>query len=86
MSLKEIEKCPMCGCNPNEEPYAMEPTHCPMCGYNFGMTPKRTQELYDNMLNHISELVSGTDLVDTLHTVGFTDEEIAAEGFEIEEV
>jgi hypothetical protein len=77
--------CPNCGCNPTKEPYAMEATHCPMCGYNFGMSPKRTQELYDNMLFHISELVSGSDLVDTLHAIGFTDEEIMAEGFEIEE-
>ena len=36
------------------------------------------------MLNHISELVSGSDLVDTLHAIGFTDEEIMAEGFKIE--
>lgn len=77
--------CPNCGCNPNEEPYAMEATHCPQCGYNFGMSPKRTQELYDNMLNHISELVSGVDLVYTLRAIGFTDEEILAEGFKIEE-
>ena len=78
-------KCPNCGCNPNEKPYAMEATHCPQCGYNFGMSPKRTQKLYDNMLNHISELVSGSDLIDTLHAIGFTDEEILAEGFGIEE-
>lgn len=49
------------------------------------MTNARIKELYDNMLNHISELVSGADLVDTLHAIGFTDEEIKAEGFEIEE-
>lgn len=36
--------------------------------------------LYDRMLNHISEMVSGSDLVDTLHAIGFTDEEIKAEG------
>ena len=77
--------CPNCGCDPTKEPYAMEATHCPMCGYNFGMSPKRTQELYNNMLDHISELVSGSDLVDTLHAIGFTDEEIVYEGFEIEE-
>jgi hypothetical protein len=49
------------------------------------MTNARIKELYDSMLNHISELVSGADLVDTLHAIGFTDEEIKAEGFEIEE-
>ena len=48
------------------------------------MPTERTQELYNNMLNHISELVSGSDLMDTLHAIGFTDEEIIAEGFEIE--
>lgn len=37
--------------------------------------------LYDRMLNHISEMVSGSDLVDTLHAIGFTDDEIAEEGF-----
>lgn len=49
------------------------------------MTHERMETLYDNMLFHISELVSGSDLVDTLHCIGFTDEEIIAEGFEIEE-
>lgn len=49
------------------------------------MTTERVQELYDNMLNHISELVSGSDLVDTLRAIGFTDEEIIKEGFKIEE-
>ena len=48
------------------------------------MTNERIKELYDNMLNHISELVSASDLVDTLRAIGFTDEEILAEGFEIE--
>ena len=74
--------CLNCGCDPTKEPYAMEATHCPMCGEMF---PSRMQQLYDSMLNHISELVSGSDLVDTLHAIGFTDEEIIAEGFEIEE-
>lgn len=46
--------------------------------------PKRKEALYDAMLNHISELVSGSDLVDTLHAIGFTDEEIAEEGFSTE--
>lgn len=45
------------------------------------MTNERMEELYGNMLNHISELVSGSDLVDTLHAIGFTDEEIISEGF-----
>jgi hypothetical protein len=51
--------------------------------YRADTSPQRVQELYDNMLNHISELVSRSDLVDTLHAIGFTDEEIIAEGFEI---
>jgi hypothetical protein len=49
------------------------------------MTNERKLELYDHMLDHISELVSGADLVDTLHCIGFTDEEIAEEGFAVEE-
>ena len=49
------------------------------------MTNARVKELYNNMLNHISELVSCSDLVNTLHAIGFTDEEITAEGFKIEE-
>lgn len=76
--------CPNCGFDPTKEPYVMETTHCPKCGWNFDMTPQRMRELYDNMLFHISELVSGSDLVDTLHCIGFTNEEIAAEGFEID--
>lgn len=43
------------------------------------MSNKRMKELYDNMLFHISELVSGVDLVYTLRAIGFTDEEIEAE-------
>lgn len=79
--------CPNCGCNPTKEPYAMNATHCPMCGDVFNeMSHERMTELYCNMINHISELVSGSDLVDTLRAIGFTDEEIIAEGFEIEEV
>ena len=31
------EVCPNCGCNPQDEPYCIEPTHCPECGYVFGM-------------------------------------------------
>lgn len=27
--------CPNCGCNPQDEPYCMVPTHCPQCGYIF---------------------------------------------------
>jgi hypothetical protein len=84
-SMTTYKKCPNCGFNPEQEPYCMEATHCPKCGYNFGMSPKRTQELYDNMLFHISELVSGSDLVDTLHAIGFTDEEIASEGFDVDD-
>lgn len=76
--------CHNCGCDPTKEPYAMEATHCPMCGHTKSMSSKRIKELYDNMLDHISELVSGSDLVDTLHAIGFTDEEIIFEGFEIE--
>ena len=28
-------KCPNCGCNPQDAPYYMEPTHCPECGHIF---------------------------------------------------
>ena len=77
--------CPNCGCDPTKEPYAMEATHCPQCGCNLNMSHERMTELYNNMLNHISELVSGSDLIDTLHAIGFTNEEILAEGFKIEE-
>lgn len=49
------------------------------------MSHERMTELYCNMLDHISELASGSDLVNTLHAIGFTDEEILAEGFKIEE-
>lgn len=82
------KKCHNCGCNPFDEPYRMDATHCSMCGSTFEgaeMTYSRMQELYNNMLNHITELVSGSDRVDTLRAIGFSDEEIAAEGFTIEE-
>lgn len=79
--------CPKCGCDPTKEPYCMEPTHCPMCGYIFPykMSPERVKELYDNMLEYISELVSPCDLINTLHVIGFTDEEIKYESFNIKE-
>lgn len=48
------------------------------------MTNERIKELYDNMLNHISELVSGDDLILTLRCIGFTDAEIAGEGFDLD--
>lgn len=82
LTSKTNTKCPNCGCRPFDEPYRMKATHCPMCGYIFKeheMSYSRKSELYDNMLNHISELVSGNDLVDTLHAIGFTDQEIAQE-------
>lgn len=78
--------CQNCGCDPTKEPYAMEITHCPMCGETFTeMSHERMIKLYGNMLDYISELVSGSDLVDTLRAIGFTDEEIIFEGFDIEE-
>lgn len=40
------------------------------------MTQERRQELFSNMLFHITELVNESDLRDTLHAIGFTDEEI----------
>ena len=49
------------------------------------MTNERKAQLYDAMLNHISELVSGSDLIDTLHAIGFTDSEILEEEFILEE-
>jgi hypothetical protein len=49
------------------------------------MSYERMKRLYNNMLFHISELVSGSDLVDTLHCIGFTDDEIESEGFFEEE-
>ena len=41
--------CPFCGCNPMEEPYAMEATHCPQCGYIFEVSQKEVGELHNNM-------------------------------------
>jgi hypothetical protein len=35
-NIFNIERiCPECGCNPQDEPYFMEPTHCPDCGFDF---------------------------------------------------
>ena len=38
------ETCPNCGCNPADEPYAMEFTHCPECGH----TPDDTDSQVEN--------------------------------------
>lgn len=56
-----------------------------MKGNKMQISQERMKILYDNMLDHISELVSGSDLVDTLRAIGFTDREIIAEGFTLEE-
>ena len=49
------------------------------------MTNERKQELFDLMINYITECVDGSEAVDILRDVGFTDEEIIENGFEIEE-
>lgn len=41
------------------------------------ISKERKDELFNNMINHITELVSGSDLRSTLHCIGFTDDEIA---------
>lgn len=48
------------------------------------MTPERIKELYDRMLNYITEFTDGVELVEMLRGIGFTDEEIAYEGFDVE--
>lgn len=40
------------------------------------MTNERIKELFDSMLFHISELVGGCDLLDTLKAIGFTEKEM----------
>ena len=40
------------------------------------MTNQRQKELFDNMLNHFTELLTGEDLKLTLYAIGFTDTEI----------
>ncbi len=50
-----------------------------------GMTAKRKLELFDGLVNHITELVSGCDLISTLHCIGFTDDEIKELDIETEE-
>lgn len=49
------------------------------------MSAERMQELFNNMLFHISELVGGNDLFLTLKAIGFTAEEIAELDLDIEE-
>ena len=83
---RELEKqthehCPHCGVLLPEAPENVLLTHCTCCGYQLITQEQRIRQLYGNMLNHISELVSGSDLVDTLHAIGFTDDEIAEEVF-----
>lgn len=40
-----------------------------------GISIERKLSLFDGLLNHITELVSGCDLADTLSCIGFTDDE-----------
>ena len=49
------------------------------------MTAERKDELYNAMLGYITEMLNGVELVEMLRNIGFTDEEIVYEGFEIEE-
>lgn len=51
----------------------------------YAMSLQRFKELYDLMLGYITEMLNGIELVEVLRNIGFTDEEIAYEGFEIEE-
>lgn len=61
-------------------------SHTDTCHFNKGeFSEKRRRELFDKMLDHLSELVKERDLRDTLHGIGFTDAEIAFAGVEIEE-
>lgn len=48
------------------------------CGYDFCISLQKHIELFGNMLEHIIGLVSSCDLEDTLHLIGFTDEELKA--------
>lgn len=40
------------------------------------LTEERQTELFYALINHITELVKGDDLMHTLHAIGFTDTEI----------
>ena len=85
--------CPVCGnrlmlcdeCMHRDEALGCDyNSHTDTCRFNRGeITVKRRKELYANMLNHLTEMVSGCDLRDTLHAIGFTDSEIEIEGIEI---
>ena len=43
------------------------------------------EKLFDNMLNHITELVNGVDLYDTLSAIGFTYDEMIECEVELDE-
>lgn len=61
-------------------------SHTDTCRFNKGeFSEKRRRELFEKMLDHLSKIVSGCDLRDTLHGIRFTDAEIAFVGVEIEE-
>lgn len=53
---KDATICPNCGCNPQDEPYCMEPTHCPKCGYDF-----------DSANNLKSAIIEDCKLFEKLH-------------------
>ncbi len=85
--------CPVCGnrlmlcdeCLNSDEGCSCDyNSHTDTCHHNHDeITVKRYKELYENLLNHITELVSGDDLRNTLHAIGFTDAEIKTEGIEL---
>jgi hypothetical protein len=76
LKIEEEKGCNNCGCISSNVPYCTEKTgHCPQCGI-IEISEERKDELFNNMITHITELVSGSDLRSTLHCIGFTDEEI----------
>ena len=46
---------------------------------------ERKHELFERMISYITAYTNGYESVEILRDIGFTDEEIIEEGFEIEE-
>lgn len=50
---------------------------------NENMSEERVRELYESMLDYLSELIHPySEAIDTLHRIGFTKKELIDEGFD----
>ena len=71
--LKTI--CPNCGCNPQDAPYFMEPTHCPMCGHIFN----ERETLEEKIRNYVTDSIQRLEIFSDIEICSSEDRDIAHE-------